>query len=30
VARGVIDRIWQELEEGRVPSRAVQEERYEG
>ena len=30
VARGVIDRIWQELEEGRVLSHTVQEERYEG
>ena len=29
VARDVIDRIWQELEEARVPSRAVQEERWE-
>lgn len=29
VARDVIDRIWQELEEARVSSRAVQEERWE-
>ena len=30
VARGVIDRIWQELEEERVPSHAVRKKRFVG
>ena len=29
VARDVIDRIWKELEEARVPARAAHEERWE-